>query len=383
MYSQIAFVFLAIVGLTAAQPPKPKPKPPPHPPRCADVLLYDTFGDGWSSNVVFQAGHNVTYQLLDKFDSFNGTFPSDQQNCSTRVLHFCNDKEFYEFSVDAFNGTTNDPITVDNSGEVFWAVHYDRRMYYGTVGSSVVIKGPKVDFSDLYDESPRANECHVCNTSNTTSGLYITLKDARNNGWFSVGNSDVAGFRVPNVLSYPKYTVTASDGSQVAEGTLCRGEEVVCTESFKDGTYFIRFSGLSQGSESWEFCGTNGIIGEELQFSIAGGSCLPLSKTSNTEQCYSNIAPVGPHSVEVALDANEELFTTVSSNSHANSAFMTSLNYFIAGCFCAFIVAGVVMKNKFPSDFEPLPTESSRSMKSHNRLVGILNGNNPSICENA
>jgi len=345
MYSQIAFAFLVIVGLTAAQP-KPKPKPPP-PARCADVLLYDTFGDGWNSNVVFQAGQTATYQLLDKFDS-NGAFPSDQLNCSTRVLQFCDEKESYEFSVHTVNvnGTTN------NAGEVFWAVHYDHKSYYGTIGSSVVIKGPKVHFSDLYDESPRANECSVCN-NNVANGLPITLRDARDNGWFSAQNSDVAGFHVPNVLIHPRYTVSSSDGSEVAEGTLCHGQEVTCTESFQDGTYFIRFSGLSQGGESWEFCSTSGIIGEELEFSIAGGSCLPLSKTSNTEQCYSNTAPVGPHSVEAALEAEEEVFASVLVND--------SLSYFLVGtsiCFLAFVAVKLVFKK---DEFASLPTESAHS----------------------
>ena len=106
MCSKVSFALLVIVGLTAAQP-KPKPKPPPT--RCADVLLYDTFGDGWSSNVVFRAGQTATYQLLDKFDS-HGAFPSDQQNCSTRVLQFCDENESYQFSVGIVNGTMNDQV---------------------------------------------------------------------------------------------------------------------------------------------------------------------------------------------------------------------------------------------------------------------------------
>ena len=148
--SKLTLIFFFIAtGLAVSIKPKPKPLV-----RCADVLLYDTFGDGWGSGIVFQAGKNVTYQLLDKFDSkeASASFPLDQLNCSTRVLQFCNLEENYEFFVDSVNGAT-----VANKLEVLWVVKNDRKFYYGTIGSSIIIKRSEVKFDDFYDESPRAN----------------------------------------------------------------------------------------------------------------------------------------------------------------------------------------------------------------------------------
>jgi len=352
MFSKCAVVLLAIVGVVSAQVEalKPKPKPPP-PPRCADVLLYDTYGDGWNADVVFQAGE-VTYQLLDAFDSNGDAFPSDQQNCSTRVLKFCNPAEKYEFSVDTVNNT----IVTSNSWEIFWAVKYDHKMYFGTIGSSVVIKGSKVDYSDLFDESPRSNECPVCNTSG--SGLQITLRDASGDGWYSKGHSDVAGFSVPNVLTYPRFVVTSDDGSVVSEGTLCSGEQIICTDALlapNTQTYVIRFSGLAEQDETWEFCGTTGFVGEQLEFTHVGNTCTPVSKTSNSEQCYSTSAPIGPHSVEVVTQMQ------VLAEEMSKDLLLTNmLSYFLAGiAVCCLALLALKMPKK--AGFERLPTESAHS----------------------
>ena len=361
MYSQLSTIALlatlAVVVFSAnpkskPAPPKPKPKPKPRPTRCADVLLYDTFGDSWGSDVVFQAGQE-TFQFLDVHDSAGSPFPSDQNNCSYRVLQFCDSKEYYNFTVTSFEENVE-----MSDWEVFWAVRYDRKSYFGTVGSSIIIDGTTVEFSEFYDESPHANKCPMCSSS---SGHPVSMRDARGDGWYAAGFSDIGGFRVPNLLTYPRYYISNdADGSIVSEGTLCRGDNSTCTNELKNGNYVFRVGGHAKGDETWEFCGVEGIVGEELSFIIAGGSCLPTSKKDSAQLCLSTTSDVAEVSIaDLAAVDNEHVITMSSETDTTFSSLNSGLNYFLSCVVFSLGVVAVILKFSKKEEFERLPSDSS------------------------
>ena len=127
-------------------------------------------------------------------------------------------------------------------------------------------------------------------------------------------------------------------------------------------SYFIRFIGLSEHDETWEFCGVSGIVGEQLEFTygyVVGeprAVCLPVAKTSSSEQCYSATAPVvsGPEAAEdVTLNEEVEVLS--------NDIQLTNvLNYFgFLICFVALMVWR--LKRSKSVEFESLPMESAHS----------------------
>ncbi len=137
---------------------------------------------------------------------------------------------------------------------------------------------------------------------------------------------------------------------------------------------------MSEHDESWEFCGVSGIIGEELEFIYEYKSsktlavCTPVSKTSETELCYSNVATTEHGTVEESLFGADEEVEVLSTESQIN--YM--LNYFLIGTLICFLLALMTNQND-KSDFEILPTESERSTQKKNKLMTILNGNSRNV----
>ncbi len=76
------------------------------------------------------------------------------------------------------------------------------------------------------------------------------------------------------------------NGRLIAEGSLCapKGAEV-CVENLEDGNYKFFVSGRAEGDESWMFCSTAGVVGEELHFRMDGGVCYPERKDSAEYRC--------------------------------------------------------------------------------------------------
>merc|ERR1711939_647472 len=60
-------------------------------------------------------------------------------------------------------------------------------------------------------------------------------------------------------------------------GSLCKGGKKICQEWLRDGKYVWRVAGVEkvEGSTQWKFCGVEGVLGQELQFTIRKGKCIP------------------------------------------------------------------------------------------------------------
>lgn len=295
MLSKFFSLAVALTTLKSCVMAKPAPKE-----YCADVLMYDTFGDGWGLDTVLHV-NNETYNLISDWEA--GMPLSNGSQCSTRVHRFCSEDGKFTF---VLNDTSAVPT---KAWEVLVAVKYMTKTFFGTVGSEIVTNGgDKVDFENILDTSAKANKCSQCahrvsNASLVNYTYSIALKDSPRESWYSNKgpNVNIEGFQVPSVLVYPKYFITMlpatggnGDGVQIAEGSLCspspKGNEI-CSETLMDGTYKFTVSGRAQGDESWSFCNSTGGVGDELLVSVMDGVCSPIAKTSAQHRC--EVAPTG------------------------------------------------------------------------------------------
>ena len=108
----------------------------------------------------------------------------------------------------------------------------------------------------------------------------------------------MCGWNVPAILSYPRYQILSSDRtSLLREGTICsvgRLEEH-CLESLPPhGDFVFRAIGIAANGQlsdrTWAFCGVSGTIGEDLQFSMRAGRCVPSLQLSAGEVCTGVLA---------------------------------------------------------------------------------------------
>lgn len=291
---------------------KPAPKPVAS---CVDVLLYDTYGDGWGLDTFLQY-NNESYALLSDWQA--GVPISNGSQCSTRVHRFCSDDSKFSFRLNDFS------VAPSKGWEVFFAVKYLGKLFYGTVGTEIVIDGFDVEFEKIFDAKPPKNKCARCPHEANGTSVTFSLNDARGKSWYTKAGPvvDIAGFEVPAVLVYPKYFITRTpdtprrrlltdmeqNGRLISEGSLCdpKGGEV-CVEGLENGgNYKFFVSGRAQGDETWSFCNTSGVVGEELHFRMEDGVCYPERKTSAELICVTppaELSGAGALSPEDALDA--------------------------------------------------------------------------------
>lgn len=103
-------------------------------------------------------------------------------------------------------------------------------------------------------------------------------------------DTDVPVF--PDILMYPTYVIMNVDKTkQLHVGSLCpkRGVER-CEERLPPhGEFVYRVMGKDpEGDDSWKFCGVTGFIGQELQFEMKKGKCVPVSVTNSNTLCSFN-----------------------------------------------------------------------------------------------
>lgn len=112
--------------------------------------------------------------------------------------------------------------------------------------------------------------------------------DEEDNAWYWVNASvnvcpadtdeDEEEFTFPVELVYPRYYITNWERTELLRwGSLCKGGKKICQEWLRDGKYVWRVAGVEkvEGSTQWKFCGVEGVLGQELQFTIRKGKCIP------------------------------------------------------------------------------------------------------------
>jgi len=113
----------------------------------------------------------------------------------------------------------------------------------------------------------------------------------------------------PDILMYPTYVIMTVDKTkQLHVGSLCpkRGVER-CEERLPPhGEFVYRVMGKDPaGDDSWKFCGVTGYIGQELQFEMKKGKCVPISITNSYTLCTVNTKVSLTGSIVLAGVAND------------------------------------------------------------------------------
>jgi hypothetical protein len=103
---------------------------------------------------------------------------------------------------------------------------------------------------------------------------------------------DTASALFPDILMYPKYVIMTADRTkQLHVGSLCphRGIER-CEERLPpNGEFVFRVTGKDlEDDATWKFCGVEGYVGQELQFEMKKGKCVPISVINAYTYCSFN-----------------------------------------------------------------------------------------------
>jgi hypothetical protein len=95
---------------------------------------------------------------------------------------------------------------------------------------------------------------------------------------------DPVSFNVPTILTYPKYTIANEWNTKLIHtGSICmqdgkRAAFERCEEKLPaNGKFIFRATGWvpENDDDTWKFCGVEGTVGQELQFEMVKGKCVP------------------------------------------------------------------------------------------------------------
>jgi hypothetical protein len=101
-------------------------------------------------------------------------------------------------------------------------------------------------------------------------------------------------FPVPHILTYPKYTIANEFNTKlITSGSMCiqngaRAAEERCEEKLPaNGKFIFRATGwVPEGDkDTWTFCGVTGKVGQELQFEMVKGKCVPGQLIDAADLC--------------------------------------------------------------------------------------------------
>jgi hypothetical protein len=101
-------------------------------------------------------------------------------------------------------------------------------------------------------------------------------------------------FNVPRILTYPKYTIANAENTKLIHtGSICKQEGKRasferCEEKLPaNGNFIFRATGWvpKNDRDTWKFCGMEGSIGQELQFSMKKGACVPGELVDAVDMC--------------------------------------------------------------------------------------------------
>lgn len=279
---------------------------------CSTFYLYDLFGDGWGEGIKFQVTTHGDFVP-------NGTSYSSSADTSfTSVQYFSVDCQCYEFTVCSQSAEFN--VSVVNYTEPVrfpWEIYWEYedvhgQLWIGDIDTTMGIDNNVVVwYNDLVEYNVNDHNCTTCppkpKPKPTPSSpapqkgpavsvppppafIDFTLMDSDNDGWFETGGwSEPCDLRYPDVLVYPRYFITNAEGDElIHEGSLCEIEsEKICHEHMPhDGKFIFRVAGfVKDGSISWDFCGVQGGIAEEVEFEMDHGKCKALQTFTANELC--------------------------------------------------------------------------------------------------
>jgi hypothetical protein len=96
----------------------------------------------------------------------------------------------------------------------------------------------------------------------------------------------------PDILMYPRYVIMTVDKTkQLHVGSLCPHREIErCEERLpQHGEFVFRVIGKDlEDDATWKFCGVRGYVGQELQFEMKKGKCVPITVTNALTYCSFN-----------------------------------------------------------------------------------------------
>jgi hypothetical protein len=290
---------------------------------CFDLLIWDLFGDGWQNmqlSIVSAAGVFVRQLTV---------------NCSCYYEHICLP---LGVEVNITIEPINPHLPVRQSWEAFFQFSGFGYDYSGSFGSVLRINsaGDILYTRNLIDSAnvTKREDCEHCprppppppppqnnNHGKEPNGrksapvekgsitprpplLYpFVLSDEGGHGWYNGTNSTHeicednynSSFAVPKVsssLTYPRYFITNGARTDVIHsGSLCgqgASHEQACVEVLPyDGHFVWRVAGISEDPShtSWDFCGVQGTLGQELQFQMKKGACYPIGVHTSGDYC--------------------------------------------------------------------------------------------------
>ena len=278
---------------------KPTLAPVVEPTICAEVLLYDQFGDGWGNQTYLEV---VGQKNTDNF------YMANSGQCSSRVVSICKYESAWLSSKVAF-GIHSDENSYRN--EIFWALKYYGINYYFDSNSKVVIHGVTVVTNDALDREfntcvSKTSQTKVDgsskskpkekNPSKSDSKVEIELFSTDSKSWFvdSVDNGliSVNGFDVPMSMLYAKWQLYDDyDGKLIKDGSLCglKTEQKVVVPLPEHGHFVYRVSGRGSNVK-WNLCGISGSVNDQVSFTMRYGKCVYPRLSSSQTVCNENTA---------------------------------------------------------------------------------------------
>jgi hypothetical protein len=134
----------------------------------------------------------------------------------------------------------------------------------------------------------------------------------------------------PDILMYPTYVImTADKTKQLHVGSLCPQRKIErCEERLPpNGEFVFRVMGKDpETDDHWKFCGVHGHIGQELQFEMKKGKCVPMAVVNAYTYCSFNTEVILSGSLVLAGVANDfsEIDSKVLENEVANMLVSTT-----------------------------------------------------------
>mmetsp|Transcript_20856 Transcript_20856/g.30000 ORF Transcript_20856/g.30000 Transcript_20856/m.30000 type:complete len:1048 (+) Transcript_20856:168-3311(+) len=147
----------------------------------------------------------------------------------------------------------------------------------------------------------------------------VQLFDALGNGWYDgAGSEDWCdseelgaedSIEIPDLFTHPNYYIMNSERTKLIKtGTICKGDRSMelCEEILPHhGDFVFRVAGFERTEDgeasSWKFCGEEGVLGDEMEFSMRAGKCIPGGRLTAEDFCTHGYDTVVGFSVTVLI----------------------------------------------------------------------------------
>ncbi|CAE7551278.1 unnamed protein product, partial [Symbiodinium microadriaticum] len=254
-----------------------------------DVLLVDTFGDGWKNinlNVTTDGGTSTSYSM----------------NCACKLITINSTDGMLTFNVTS-NGSPIAPW------EILWMANFSGSVIVGDFSTSAYVNGDFVSVMNPvnYNADSSSNNCQECHhppprrlmadaAGAAPRPPAKVIMELYGGSWYN-GDGGMTGvcdaavsadvIDIPDILTYPKYYIMNDKKTKVLqEGTVCKDRSTeYCEDPLPhDGNFVFRVTGFDTDA-TWRFCGAEGSANEELVFSMKAGKCKADRKHSAADYC--------------------------------------------------------------------------------------------------